>query len=321
MADVSIGINPTTFQNLMASMNGYKGYLSQLTAELLKQEAALSARAFIKYSPPIPYGGGNGGTGKAKKQGEIAVERDIRSVIVPRDSSLAASVDSTYGSIDSFQKWKRKRLKGKVGTIIEAIHSDNNIERAYRAAKNLMGKSPAGDRLLSSQATLRRAHETQRRMYRGRITRNRGPSADVKREHYFAEAVDIDAYIKKRQDMVGRMSSGWWAVIKQIGQVRLNGGLVNSGAKDVPMWIKKHSGTPAYVTKSNLGSLGTIGGPGNASITIVNLIGDADGAATSAGTKAAVIRSRINAIASRPYDRELANGIRQFNSGARQPRI
>lgn len=308
MGDLSIQINPTTMQRVGAAMFGFTDYLNRMTKDLLKQEAALCARQFMKYSPPIPQGGGDSDTLAGKKQGMIAVERDIRSVIKPRDSSLAGSVDPTYGSLNAFEQWKAKRLKGNVGSVIQAIYADNNIPRAYQAAKNLFNKAPLGDRNLDGSG-LRKVHDDQRKMFRGRITRHRGPSPDVRKNPYVADPRALDAYVKKRQDMVGKLNSGWWSVIQRIGKVRIRGMDVTPASKGVPEWVRRH-GVPGYVvTQSAPGAMRYD------SITIVNPIGDIMGVATDANTKARVIRKRMDMIASRPYERILRRSIDEFNAG------
>lgn len=308
MADISVQINPSTMQRLGAAMFGFSDYLNRLTKDMLRQEAALCARQFMKYSPPIPSGGGDGDSLPAKKQGEIAVERDIRKVIAPRDSNLAASVDETYGSIGSFEQWKSKRLRGNVGSIIAAIHADNDIPRAYQKAKNLFSKHPTGDRLVTGGA-MRAAHDAQRKLYRGRITRNRGPSPEVKKMPYFGQPTELDAYIKKRKEMVGLINAGWWSVIQRVGTVRIRGLDVRPSSKGVPTWIKRHN-VQGYVIAQN--APGTIRYD---SITIINPIGDAMGVATTANTKANVIRKRMDMIASRPYEHILRRNINEFNAG------
>jgi hypothetical protein len=312
MGDIAIGINPTTSQGLFASLGGYKEFLNTLTSDLLRQEAALSARAFIMFTAPIPYGGGSGDSLPAKKQGEIAIERDIRSMIAPKDFNLAASVDKVYGDITSFQKWKSKRLKGNVGSIIMAIHADTNVDRAYQKAQNLYSGS-TGLKNLGSPSAMAGPHKSQRASYRGRITRHRGPSADIKAKPYFAEAADIEDYIKKRQMMVGKMSAGWWTVLQRIGKIQLRGMSVNSGVKNLPNWIKRHN-TPGYVNQTNMQN----NSPAK-SISIVNLMGDTLGVATESRTKEQVVIHRIKQIARRPYDSIVQSSIRQFNAGSKRP--
>lgn len=308
MGDISIAVNPSTMQRFGAALTGFKKHLNDLTFDLIKQEAALTARQFLKYSPPIPYKGGDGDTLPAKKQGEIATDRDIRSVIAPRDASLAASVDSVYGSINSFEKWRSRQLKGKVDYIITKIHQDNNIPRAYQKAKNLFAKKVMGDRLLSFSG-FRRVHDDQRRAYKGRITRHGGPSRAIKDRPYFGEAVEIDQYVKKRQEMVGMLNAGWWSCIKSIGKVRVRGLDVTPASKGIPSWIKRHN-VNGYVIPSRAG-----GAVKFDKITVVNPIGDINGTGTEANVKARAIAFRMKAIAARPYDKILKRSIDDFNSG------
>lgn len=308
MADISIAVNPRLAQKLGAALGGFTDYLNRLTNDMIKQEAALTARQFMKYSPPIPYGGGNSDTKPGERQGYIATERDIRKVIAPRDSNLAASVDSVYGSLDSFTKWKSKRLRGTAEYIIRKIHEDNNIPRAYQKAKNLFAQSPIADRLLGSSG-LRTVHEIQRKKYKGRIHRNNGPVQAIKDKPYLADPLAIDAYVKERQKMVGKLNAGWWSTIQKIGKVRIRGMDVTPASKGVPKWITKHN-INGYVLNTRRSGRVRID-----SINVINPIGDVNGAGTEANTKARAIAFRMKAIAARPYERILNKSINDFNSG------
>lgn len=308
MADISIGVNPNLAQRLGSALFGYREYLGRLTFDLIKQEAALTARQFLKYTPPIPYGGGDSDTRAGKIQGELSVEKDIRSFLIPRDSNLAASVDETYGSLDSFKKWKSKRLRGNVGYIISKIYADNNIERAYRKARNFMARRPINGHFLSGSG-LKVTHDTIRKKYKGRIRRNRGPGSAVKSNPYYAEPLEIDAYIKKRQQMVGMINAGWWSAIQKIGTVRVRGLDVRPASKGIPEWIKKHN-VQGYVTSMRSGT-----GVNYDSIHVVNPIGDINGIGSDANTKARAITFRMRAIAARPYDKIIKRSIDDFNAG------
>lgn len=308
MGDINIAVNPRLTEKLGASLLGFKDYLSRLTFDMVKQEAALTARQFMKYTPPIPYKGGDSDTKAGERQGKIAVERDIRSMICPRDYNLAAAVDSVVGSMSSFEKWRSKRLHGKVGYIINKIHDDNDIPRAYQKAKNLFSKRPISDRMISGQR-LRNVHDEQRRKYKGRITRNRGPEHKIKQDPYFAEATDLDSYIEKRQDMVGKINAGWWSTIQKIGKVRIRGLDVTPASKGVPKYITKHN-INGYILP-----LRASGAVRFDSITVINPIGDVNGVGTEANVKARAIAFRMKAIAARPYDKIIRRNIDDFNSG------
>lgn len=310
MADLSIRVNSARSYRLAEKNKKFAEYLGVLQHEMLKQEAALAARAFIKFSPPIPYGGGMGDTGKAYKQGEIAVERDIRSIVAPRSATLASAVDPLYGSREDFNAWKAKRITRNSGRVIEAIHADSNVERAYKMAQNLYGKSTGG-RILGDTGEIGDLHRRQRKEYRGRITRNRGPSQDIKRKPYFAEPRDINKYIAAQQKLVGKLQSGWLKVILKIGTVKLRGQYLSSGTKGLAKRLYSLAGDGSF--RITGGSRGFVFNK-NARATIINPYGNINGVAADAATREKVIQYRMDQIASRPYQRYINDAMRRYNT-------
>lgn len=310
MADIGISINTAKAFKLAEKNRKFAEYLGALQHEMLKQEAALAARAFIKFSPPIPLGGGMGDTSKAYKQGEIAVERDIRSIVAPRSATLASAVDPLYGSREDFDAWRAKRITKNSGRIIEAIHADTDVERAFKRAQNLFGKSTGG-RILGDISELADLHKRQRREFRGRITRNRGPSADIKRKPYFAEPKVINKYVSQQQKLVGTLQSGWLRVILSIGTVKLRGQYLSSGTKQINKRLYTLAGNGSF--RITRGSRGLVFNQ-HARATIVNPTGNINGVAVNAETRNKVIQYRINQIAARPYQRFINDAIRRYNA-------
>lgn len=312
MAELSIRVNTAKALKLAEKNKKFAEYLAVLQHEMLKQEAALAARAFIKFSPPIPYGGGMGDTGKAYKQGEIAVERDIRSIVAPRSATLASAVDPLYGSREDFEAWKAKRITKNSGRVIEAIHADTNVDRAFKMAQNLYGKSTGG-RILGDVSEIANLHQQQRREYRGRITRNRGPSPDIRRKPYFAEPKHINKHIAAQQKLVGKLQSGWLKVILKIGTVKLRGQYLSSGTKGLNKRLYALAGDGSF--RITAGSRGFIFNQ-HARATIINPYGNINGVAAEAATRAKVIQYRSDQIASRPYKRYVNDAIRRYNADA-----
>lgn len=312
MGDINISIGTARVDRLTRKNKAMLEYISNLKTEMLKQEAALSARAFIKFTPPIPYGGGMGDTGKAYKQGEIAVERDIRSVIAPYSTTLASAVNDLYGSREDFDAWKAKRITKNSGRIIEAIHADTDVERAYKNAVQVFGKGNTGGRILGDVSEVAEIHAKQRKIYRGRITRNRGPSPDIRQKPYFAEPRDINKHIAAQKKLVGKTQSGWLMVINKIGTVKLRGQYLSSGTKGVASRLYKLSGQGSFILRG--GSRGMFFNV-NSYATIRNPMGNINGVGDEARTKAKVIEYRLNQIAARPYSRYLNDGIRRYNNG------
>lgn len=318
MVDLAIQTYSPRTIRLSERLPEFNAYLKDLQREILKQEAALAARAFIKFTPPIPQGGGMGDTHAAKKQGQIAVDRDIRSLFAPLTATLRGALDPVYGGMKEFMEWRNKPLRGgKAGAILEAIHQDPIPERAFNKARNLYlnpKRPPTQTHVLDDQGEFSRVHQEQRRVYRGRITRNRGPDQAIKEFPYFAEPRQLDRYIRMQQEQVGKTQSGWVRVITGIGTVKLRGDYLMSGLKGLPKHLYKLSGEGSIRYSSSF--WGRFTGLSESSfINIKNPRGNINGVGDEARTKLKVIEYRLNQIRARPYSRLLNQGIRHWNAG------
>lgn len=318
MVDLNIQTYTPRTLRLAERLPQFNAYLKSLQREILKQEAALAARAFIKFTPPIPMGGGMGDTHAAKKQGQIAVDRDIRSMFAPLTATLRGALDPTYGGLQEFMKWRSKPLRGgKAGAILEAIHQDPIPERAFNKAKNLYlnaKRPPTQTFVMDDAAEFSRVHKDQRKHYRGRITRHNGPDEALQQFPYFAEPRQLDRYIKSQQDLVGKTQSGWVRVITGIGTVKLRGDYLMSGLKGLPKHLYKLSGEGHIRYSASF--WGRFTGLATSSfINIRNPRGNINGVGDEARTKMKVIEYRLNQIRARPYSRILNQGIRHWNAG------
>ena len=318
MSDISIQTGLHTSKRLAQSLMGFRAHIKDLEREMLKQEAALAARAFIKFSPPIPMGGGMGDTRAAKLQGMIAVDRDIRSIFAPLNATLRSALDPTYGGMQAFMQWRNKPLRGgKVSAVLEAIHQDPVPERAFNKARNLyQSKGRPSNRgfVLTEASELSAKHKQQRKTYRGRITRKGGPDQDIQQHPYFAEPRILDRYIASQQARVGYLQSGWLKVILSIGQPRIRGMLVNSGQKNLPRHLYSLSGWGDVRYSSGFHSKFSGMSPAD-TITIRNPSGNINGVGDDSQTKMKVIQYRQNQLLSRPYARLMSKSIRDWNSG------
>ena len=315
--DISIQVVPTSPQRLASMLGNTRSYLDRFTRDMLYQEAALAARAFMKFTPPIPKGGGMGDTPKAKRQGEAAVAGDIASIMMDKAKSTLNALANMTDDYQSFLDWKSREMpRGKSANhrVTQLIHQDSNVERAYAKMKNLRGAN--GDRFrsmarnLDDQASMRNAHDAVRRQYKGRIRNNGGPGLELQTRPFVAEQKLIDSYTKLRQREVGKMSSGWWSLLLMVPQIRIRGIDAYAGRKGVPAWIKRHKAPGMFLDNTGKGAV-TI----NSSVTIVNGIGDIMGVAREANTKAKVIEYRKAAQAKRPWQRVLDQAILTANKG------
>jgi hypothetical protein len=307
---ISINVHPSkTPKGLANDLGTYNTYLGQLTYNCLKHEAALCALAFLKFTPPFLIRENNekGTAGLGKNDelvGKQAAERDIRSMFRPTDDRLAGAVDPVYGSMESFMKWKRSSISLPGNSVIGAIWADTNLDRAYGKAKNLMANRDRS-RMLTTPAQMASAHKAERSLYRGRITRNRGPSQDIKKNPYLVDSSVIKKYVELRQQSVGLLKSAWANVIQGIGKISLNGRIVKPAGGKINQWISKHG---------NKGMGAVRGDEAHKRIKIINGIGDTMGVSSDADTIRNVIRLRQINLANNPYQKEVDKSVRLWNA-------
>jgi hypothetical protein len=318
MSDFSIRVIPSSAQRVAASIGGMGSYLDRFTRDMLYQEAALAARAFIKFTPPILKKGGGGDSKEAQRIGEGAVASDIRSFTMAKEVSTTSMFAELNDDFQSFLAWKQtptRRGMDYSHPITYKIKMDPDNDRAYRKMKNLRGA--AGDRYrdlvrkADNEAALRSVHDRLRRDYKGRIRKMGGPGYEFESRPVVAPQVVIDRYTKQRQKAVGRLNSAWWQVILKVPAVRIRGADRFAGRTGVPNWIKRHVGPGLFIDQ-----VGAKAGPSSA-VTIVNQIGDTHSISTEARVKARVISSRRAAIRARPWQQVLNQALLVTNRGGR----
>lgn len=314
MSDIVVSVIPSTAQRVAAQLGGMNSYLQRFSRDLLFSEAANSANAFIRFTPPIPKGGGDGRSAEAKKQGEIAVERDIRSFLMPADKSLDAAVQSAVTPYENFLKWKAGPAPRGSGRIAHLIHADQDVARAWQKAKNIAGKSKKfsnGGYPLENIAEIRQFHDEIRKKYRGRITNQGGPPIMVQAKPFSADKRHIDRYIAMRQKAVGVLSNYWWSIILQVPPILIKGVERAPGRTGIMAWVKRHRRRGLLINK--VGKVAST----ESSITMISPIGDIYGVSRDARTKANVIKFRKNANAGKPWQRILDQAILTANRGGK----
>lgn len=291
-SDIQIHIRKDLHQKTLKAFQDFGAYTKQLTIDLVKEEAALTAREAINYSPPLDgSGGGKGDKPIAKKWGEWAVAYDVLTVVTEDSKSLAVAVNMKNGNRGKFNTWRLGKPPKSAG-IISKIWADTNADRAFTKAKNLLQKW--GNRrtnFIGDDAALQYRHERIRKLYKGRIRKNGGKDAEgkVKGEGFhFAPFKLIKDYIKKRQQRVGWMKAGWVAAINQIGKPMINGMEQSRGLRRLPTWITRHNATHGKV------GINVSSGSGNNNVmmTVRNDLGNIFGVGYLAGTKMYVIAAR-----------------------------
>ena len=283
----------------------FREYLGVTVGNILKQEGCLTARAALKYAPPLVVGGGKGDTPEAGRTGAKAINKDVRSVFAAPGTTLS-SVFANAGMSPraAFNVWRNRPL-GNVSSLSKRIHSDGDADRAFRKAANLYQDKPSLSKPINNAGQMRLIHEGQRKD--GRIVRAGGPSKEIKRHPFIAKESLIRQYVNKRALEVGKLKAGWWAVIDRHGRgLNIVGRIVDAGAKGLPKYITRHrfTGTMSLQLSGN-----------SKKMSIVNPIGDNDQAGTRASTFNLVVAHRLAALSKRPYQDYANRIVRNWNNG------
>lgn len=280
---INVIINRRLLEGLERAFGDYKKETRQIVEDVLKEEACLTAREAMVYTPPMDgAGGGKGDTKTAEKWGNMAVEKDILSVVSYENKALSAAVGPS-GSSRKFADWKSGKRPKKPG-IIQKIFDDSNFGRAYDKAKQLLSHNTKLA-VYTTQAQIRKEHDAQRQKYRGRIRKNGGGRGIPA----LANPAQLQAYIKQRQQRVGYMKAGWLDAIRKIGPAKINGMPKNFGVKDLPSFISRHPNGHGQVGIQMTGGTG-----GRSAIIIRNDIGNIFKVADQARTYFKVIQARTN---------------------------
>jgi hypothetical protein len=286
----------------------FRTYLGKLTGDLLTQEACLTARAALKYAPPLVRTGGKGDTAEAGRMGIRAIDKDVKAIFATPGCTLGSIfIDGDHArSFKRFLDWRQRPLAASSSTLMSKLHGDDDVRRAYQRASNLYANKPNRSKYVTSVAEMVSLHNQERK--NGRVVREGRPSAQVKRyPHIVANPVILKKYIALRALQVGKLKSGWWQIIYTYGKnLNIFGRIVDAGAKGLPKYITRHSGNGALVKA--FGGL-------SKKVSIKNELGDADGAGMRAKTFSLVLRHRQAAIAKRPYQQYANRIVRNWNNG------
>jgi len=305
--------NVGTFNKALSSFAQEVGWTIEYAA---LREAALMCRDAIVFTPPFKLGGGGGETKQAELVGRRAVERDINSIFVAKNDKArvagamllnnlaSAAKRRNYGEFTKAMQAANDKAIQFDALIPNKIVADSDALRAYRKAQNFFNQSSGqpGNAVVDD---LRPVHDRLKRLTRQGKTKIEKGRGDYLGKFLVGSKSELKAYIKQRQDEVGKLKSGWWNVMQVIPKPKKKGVDQTFGRKGVASYVKKFPGNNFQRLYSTQKAV---------NYSFGNMIGNADNKATQNNVAGLVYANAIARI-ERDTDQLLRRDTRDFNSG------
>lgn len=236
-------IKGLTFNNkeLNRALSVYASLSKRKMADVLKDQTRKFCIDLCDYFPPFSgsapatHSGGEGGFGnRARNKGREAVNRDIRHIFEPIAQAPAGDV-AAKGNHSIFAAWLNAKMKLPEPHYPEYIFSIVNKKGVwltaetewdyFRQIEKNRGKYKCDFLLTPSDTELRKEHF---RIRHGKNIRvNKGQS----RERYFVDDWKaVERYIKKTQQRVGKLKSGWYAAGEKLGKMPTSAWIRDQGS-------------------------------------------------------------------------------------------
>lgn len=323
---VQVVVDKRSFDRFHFALNEFRLATGISMRDGFIREAGYCCYEFMRYSPTMSPSGGKGlMANPAKKTGEQAVANDIMTLFRTADDPGVAFQKMgeavTKGDIGGFIRWqnvaKGSMRKTSFGTyrrqegrdprgIFQLIVLGSNPQKDFQAFKNRFGASFAAKEPPKETTDLAGIHRRFKQKYNGRILENGGPN--LRGNKYIVKAELLEAYIKKKQRLVGYLKAGWANTLLALPKPKDYGADVQfASTAKVPKWITRNIGSRGYANFN--GNQNT----GNFTLVIGNQIGDNDGVATKASTINHVLSVRANKL-DKEVMRRLGKYIRAFNA-------
>ena len=299
------------FEAYTQALNEYRLFSGKCMRDVLIEEAALTCRELMVFTPPLVNGGGKGLSKAAEVAGKTAVEKDIRSIFNstndPQGRSAFALMGMAVAAGDRslFEKARKEGvMTDKARGIFRGVLDDDDPERAFRQFSNRFRaafEAKAGQVVVKDLANI---HQDAKRRSNGRIRKNGGAVRPELRQ--MADDAALKAYIRKQQQHVGRLKAGWLEVIMSLPKPETPGIQKTYGIKGVPAWVRKNMSSTGYTSfrgQPNTANFGMVLG---------NSIGDNDGVSTDARTLEKVMAVRTGKLLKRA-DALMMYGVDKFN--------
>lgn len=302
-------IVPRSRDEFVAAMEQFRNGTNESLIDVFLEQGALCCRDSMIFTPPIVKAGGDGMSDDARKIGGLAIQKDVKSVMVgERSGSVRAQRGRLFRKLGTASYMNNPAKFWKLAGDNTELFAGNGLwsrmfgngfgtEKGFKKLKNYFGKIGQEEAsnifnkpTVESTQEVRQIHESFRKRFGGRIVKNGGPGMEFWQRTIVKDSV-LEAYIKERIKMVGRIKAGWVDTLNKLPKPKFKLGgrsRANAGRSQIPLWIKRHAKTDGYVQMSRreVGELVF-------ELTLGNRIGDLDFVATDANTKNLVYGNRV----------------------------
>jgi hypothetical protein len=240
----------------LAHLHDFAKVMGKSMGEVIKQQAALFCRDMVNYTPPFEGSAkgkpGSGGSGEAKKQGQMNVENQIKTIFRPL-SWANPSIIAGLGREDIFKKWRK--ASGEENNYATTAGKKFIPWKTFQArfGGNAYGSAnfiPAGD--LSAMQTFHNAN---------RVDNGKGwLTAKAKKGGVIAfveKPNDIKAYVRQKQKSVAKLKAPYMAAGQKasdkvrfpawVNHPEMDGEAINEDATNTPL-------QPSYTIGNRIGN-------------------------------------------------------------------
>jgi len=297
MVSVSVKIDPKSFEEFQRACEEFAKGLGVDTHDVAIRQAHLICMDAMTFTPPMMKSGGGGLLSGAKNMGEGAVKADVNSIAVSANKRSAAFLmyrklgdaafrnDRSY--FDRVLNNSNKVLKTVRNSIMVKIANDPDHERAFKKSRNLFARaipqSNTDNLSQSYYSDIKDQHIRLKTKYDGRNIRKKQRRMDWVNKYVTTDQSVIDKEINRSKLQVGSLKAGWFKAKQRIPAMK--GKAVKRAGGTVPAWVSRH-GAPNGITNYSYTDK-------TLSLSLINLIGNNNNVASTAGTKNIVYGNRV----------------------------
>lgn len=226
------------YTTLARSFSIYAMVMRKDMAEIVKQQARYFAKDMCDYTPPFSGAGpqttkgGEGGFGtKARNKGQAAVSRDVRKIFAPLAQAPATAI-ARSDNMGILNAWMTEKLKLPAPHdpqyIFKMLETRGVIGQGefdyFQRVESTKGGSPVAVHLGTTEGTVKSIHQLRRGNPSYKVTQTQKSLIN-----YVDNWKVVERYIKRVQQRVGKLKSGWYYAGLNLGKMPTSAWIANQG--------------------------------------------------------------------------------------------